>query len=466
VYHVRGVATRGANMAVRILLVLADFAIFYGCGQSNSPPEQGEKEGAESKNVTPSASAQQETIQKESTQQETIQQATTQQETTERSSEAAKPVSVGRCADNGSTHRQREGRGEDLHAKIAFERSTGENNFGDIYVATEDADETRLTNTTTADEAIPIWSPDGQKIAFERRTYNNNLSDFADDIYMMNADGTDVTRLTHTPGDDTWPTWSPDGKKIAFIRDPEANGDIYVMNANGTNQTRVSNTKATGSLMTHYEPPTWSPDGKKIAFAASTAYPDRGDSAAATASATVSATDRTNMSGIFVVNADGTGLRKLHNEAAFGRDPAWSPDGKKIAFASWIDHIVNNPSEIYVVKPDGTDQTRITKSQNYENLGYAWSPDGQKIAFIGENGNSSHDVYVMNADGSNVTRLTNTADSDMNPTWSPDSKMIAFTRSGYTFGSLYVISADGTTNETCLTDLEGDHTLVWVPRDK
>jgi len=354
-------------MAVRILLVLAVAAIFYGCGQMGSSPEQGEKAGdAEPKITTPSESAQQETIPKESTQQET-----TQQETTERSSEAAKPVSVVRCAGNVSTHRQQEGRGEDLHAKIAFERSTGENNFGDIYVATEDANETRLTNTTAADEAIPIWSPDGQKIAFERRTYDRNLNGYADDIYMMNADGTDVTRLTHTPGDDTWPTWSPDGKKIAFIRDPEANGDIYVINANGTNQTRVSNTKAAGSLLTYYEPPTWSPDGKKIAFAANTAYPDRGDSAAATASATVSATDRTNMSGIFVVNADGTGLRKLHNEAAFGRDPAWSPDGKKIAFASWIDHIVNNPSEIYVVKPDGTNQTRITKSRNYENLGYA-----------------------------------------------------------------------------------------------
>ena len=63
-YHVRGVATWGANMAVRTLLVLAVFAMFYGCGQSSSPPEQGEKEGGgEPRSMTPPGTGQQETRQ-------------------------------------------------------------------------------------------------------------------------------------------------------------------------------------------------------------------------------------------------------------------------------------------------------------------------------------------------------------------------------------------------------------------
>jgi Tol biopolymer transport system component len=378
VYHVHGVATRGANMAVRILLVLAVVAIFYGCGQSSSSPEQDEKAGAESKSVTPSAPAQQETIQEESTQQET-----TQQETTERSSEAAKIFSVGRCADNGSTDRQQEGRGEAANGKIAFTRMTIRNR----------------------------------------------------DIFVIDEEGDHQTRLTHGAAVEGAPLWSPDGEKLAFVSVRIGPGYIYVINTDGTNETRLTRFNGEPADQTYFGRPAWSPDGSKIAFFSTTitsTYDDPDSSAPATAPAE-------GLTGIYLINVDGTGLCKLTSiaeESEGEAAPTWSPTGNKIAF---YEH-----NTIYSINPDGTGRKELTGNMLLPTL-YVWSPDGEKIAFIKQS-----DLYVINADGRGLRRLTNTPgpSSEALPTWAPDSEKIAFSCpleaeiDAHT--DLCVINADGT----------------------
>ena len=377
-YHVHGVATRGANMAVRILLVLAVVAIFYGCGQSSSSPEQDEKAGAESKSVTPSAPAQQETIQEESTQQET-----TQQETTERSSEAAKIFSVGRCADNGSTDRQQEGRGEAANGKIAFTRMTIRNR----------------------------------------------------DIFVIDEEGDHQTRLTHGAAVEGAPLWSPDGEKLAFVSVRIGPGYIYVINTDGTNETRLTRFNGEPADQTYFGRPAWSPDGSKIAFFSTTitsTYDDPDSSAPATAPAE-------GLTGIYLINVDGTGLCKLTSiaeESEGEAAPTWSPTGNKIAF---YEH-----NTIYSINPDGTGRKELTGNMLLPTL-YVWSPDGEKIAFIKQS-----DLYVINADGRGLRRLTNTPgpSSEALPTWAPDSEKIAFSCpleaeiDAHT--DLCVINADGT----------------------
>ena len=105
--------------------------------------------------------------------------------------------------------------------------------------------------------------------------------------------------------------------------------------------------------------------------------------------------------GVYVVNADGSGVRNLTPKpmgAAYAA-PAWSPDGRKIAFASERD----GNSEIYLMNADGSAQRRLT-----DNLAYdgdpAWSPDGQKIIFV-SNRDGRYAVHVMNADGSGQRSL-------------------------------------------------------------
>jgi Tol biopolymer transport system component len=90
----------------------------------------------------------------------------------------------------------------------------------------------RITGTTTQEEQ-PVWSPDGQKIAF--------ASEDDGDIYAMKVDGSARTRLTDTPGYDHWPpTWSPEGTRIAFTIEKPRRTEIYVMNSDGSGLTRLT----------------------------------------------------------------------------------------------------------------------------------------------------------------------------------------------------------------------------------
>jgi Tol biopolymer transport system component len=223
-------------------------------------------------------------------------------------------------------------------SKIAFHSDRDGNR--EIYVMNADGiGQTNLTNNSPAYDGAPSWSPDGSKIAFESNRDGNW------EIYVMNADGTAQTRLTNNAADDHTPAWSPDGSKIALYRD---GARIWVMNADGTAPTNVGGRYG----------PAWSPDGAKIAF--SDAYP-----------CDLTILTGTYCSGIFTMNADGTGEHQLTSASSPGEvAPAWSPGGSKIAFASDRDHY----PDIYVVSADGATTWRLTYSTWGWNSLPAWAP--------------------------------------------------------------------------------------------
>ncbi len=166
--------------------------------------------------------------------------------------------------------------------------------------------------------------------------------------------------------------------------------------------------------------------------------------------------DQDGNSEIYVMKPDGSGQTNLTKHPADDGDPRWSPDGSKIAFVS---SRAGSDLAIYVMKADGSGVIGLTGLGNYRP---AWSPDGSKIAFVSTR-DGNYEIYVMNADGSNQRRLTNTAARDTDPTWSPDGTKIAFfAYSNQTGSAIKVMNADGSNQKPLVSDI-ANGAPQWSP---
>jgi len=169
---------------------------------------------------------------------------------------------------------------------------------------------------------------------------------------------------------------------------------------------------------------------------------------------------------IYSMNPDGSGVSRLTNSPGQDFSPAWSPDGKRIAFVSLRSDAFG---EIYVMNADGTGVQRVTNSAGIDGAP-TWSKDGKQIAFMSTRQDPQGDIYVMNDDGSGVTRLTDFAGTDDEPAWSPDGKQIAFvsTRDGVADQTteLYLLTLDGRQVTRLTFEDHGVHHPSWAPGGK
>lgn len=305
----------------------------------------------------------------------------------------------------------------------------------------------------------PQWSPDRQQIAIA--IYGGNSSA----IYLINADGREPRLLVHkirSHGDSppVRPIWSPDGQKIAFVEDYA----MFVIDANVRQSVEdpwsvedPSTVPESWTWSWTWSPdaqltrltspldattvgswgPTWSPDGQYLVFS----YYTR------------EAFD------IYVVDHTGSSLTQLTDTEADEWNPVWSPDGQHIAFVSDRD----GNDDIYLMNPDGNEQRRLTQTPDRE-MALAWSPDSQKILYTAER-DGVFSIYVMNVDGADQKFLATWTEPGFwypacyYPVWSPDGQHIAFTDitalpngdgSGKS-GAIYMIEADGANLTELLT---------------
>lgn len=250
------------------------------------------------------------------------------------------------------------------------------------------------------------------------------------DVYSTAADGSVLVRLTDHESTDQSPAWSPDAQRIAFTSFRDGRQAIFLMKRDGSDQARLS----PEDFGTDDATPTWSPDGRSIAFASTRPF---------------------NQSwAIWAIDVDGTNLRRL--TTMFSVDPAWSPDGSRIAF-------IGEGSRIYVMNADGTGARRITTGTLPE-AHPEWSPDGTQIVFGRYRdwpASNVHELFVVDVAAETERQLTFSNGYDGNPAWSPDGMQIVFQRNDGAFGApeLFAVAASGGTPRRLSTGLPS----AWEP---
>ncbi len=239
------------------------------------------------------------------------------------------------------------------------------------------------------------------------------------ELWTADAAGGTQTQLTlSAPGvSNQWPSWSPDGAQVAYVS--AASGSrwfLSLVDADGTGAHQLF-PSADGYQPFDDGPTAWSPDGQWILFSSTRPFNAAWN--------------------LWLVHPDGTELHRLTTD--WGYDPAWSPDGTKIAFEG-LDPAVGNVVE--VMNADGSGPQRLTSATQPETAP-AWSPDGTQIAFGRYTSDwrvsSAHAIFVANADGSNERQLTFGGTYDDHAIWSPDGQWILFGRGG----QLYKVRPDG-----------------------
>lgn len=207
-----------------------------------------------------------------------------------------------------------------------------------IVATYEDGELHRLTDTRGT-ENTPVWSPNGEWIAFQSQRDGRN------NIFRIRPDGTDMQQLSHERN--AWrPVWSPDGEWIAYQTIHDARSLAIKRIHAETGEVQVITTEQSQNPPANYWSP-WSPDGEWLVFSST----------------------RDDDQEIYKVRADGTDLQRLTNNIGFDGQPVWSPDGQWIAFLSVRDQAF----EIYRMRPDGTDVQRLTENNAFEQLPM-WSP--------------------------------------------------------------------------------------------
>jgi TolB protein len=300
-----------------------------------------------------------------------------------------------------------------------------------------------------------------------------------------------------------------DGDEIAFTVSREGRGELWLMAADGTDRRPLTEGLPPGSDASGSRNPVWSPDGTQIAF-----------------SGEFGRTEDQRQTEVYVMDADGTDMRRLTTNQSFDEASSWSPDGDRIAFTRITDLGTEKArSGVFVMDADGGGEEQLTEvvvptfdsapkwspdgstiaftrasiGKSFEDVqadlhlirlvdgvvtklasegGDAhWSPDGTRIAFTSlrdRNGRTcfqecsvNGEIYVMDADGSEATRLTESEADESSPAWSPDGDRIAFVSDradpeAHEY-DIYVMDVDGGNVRRITKDVLWEFSPAWRP---
>ena len=253
------------------------------------------------------------------------------------------------------------------------------------------------------DETQPVFSPDGSRMAFVWEDEQSGNSD----IYIKPVRGVGMERLTTDVAEDVSPTWSPDGQRIAWLRAAENETSVFVAPAQpGTTHGKVASLypNRIEAVGRHLD---WSPNGKYLAAA-----------------------DKKSQNEPFaiVLMEVATGHKIQFSNPPPGTvgdsNPAFSPDGKTIAF---IRGVSSGVDDIFIKTIGNGDTARPLTTDKRYIISMAWSADGKHILFS-SNRAGNHSLWRVPATGGTPERVASVADNASDPVFSRDGKLMAFSQ--------------------------------------
>ncbi len=258
-------------------------------------------------------------------------------------------------------------------------------------------------------------------------------------IYLADADASHPRALTDTAAYDQLPTWSPDGTRLAYMQvfgtldNPERGAFAIYDVEHGTKLDLPVPGDGTA-----YWGISWSPDSRSIALSA----------------------DDHGIPALYILAVDGGGARRVELPNSMrARYPAWSPDGRLLAFSGMTDRFA-----VWVVGPDGSGLRRLTEPGTDEPGAIAWSPDGVRLVYATNvDASQPRALHVVNADGRADRAITAPTSRVGDPAWSPDGSALAFVRPAPAGSELVVARPDGSVDHVLISGGSITNAPAWSP---
>jgi len=264
-------------------------------------------------------------------------------------------------------------------SRIAFAQ-TG---HGSHEIASVDMDGGRPAVLTKmqSDCLLPAYAPSGGEIAFTSYLRENP------DLWIVSAGGGRARRTSKQPGLNTGAAWSPDGGSIVLTLSHEGNAELYKISpSDGSIKARLTSNPSIDSS------PTFSPDGSQIAFVS----------------------NRQGSPQIFLMGASGGAAKRLTYQGHYNQTPRWNPDPKK-PFVAFTGRDERGVFDVFYIDVKSQQVTRITQNKG-SNMDPAWSPDGRLLAYASSRGG----LFVYNPETRHEVQITKGGAAS--PSWGPAPK--------------------------------------------